>query len=175
MLSVLSKLKSILWDLKIEGEVRILLKKDTKQYRKRSLYTFSSASIIFKNVCFPINVPRMTERDSLFLYLRVQQLFWYSGTMIWYTVHCKLYDFQYRIRQKTVAWFLLPSKWWWGRGYFFRENILKKRLIFYECSMGGLRLFYGEGGSRYGHFYLKMKLVDFFLSFFFFFFFFFFC
>ena len=37
MLSVLSELKSISWDLKIEGEVRILLKKDTKQYRKKSL------------------------------------------------------------------------------------------------------------------------------------------
>ena len=53
MLSVLRKLKSILRDLKIEGKVRILLKKDTKQYRKRSLYAFSFENIIFKNVCFP--------------------------------------------------------------------------------------------------------------------------
>ena len=55
MLSVLSKLKSILSDLKIEGEVRILLKKDAKQYQKRSLHAFSFVNIIFKNMRFPIS------------------------------------------------------------------------------------------------------------------------
>ena len=69
MLSVLSKLKSILLDLKIEGEVRILLKKDTKQYRKRSLYAFSFAKFV-KNKRFPIYVPSMTESNPPFLYLR---------------------------------------------------------------------------------------------------------
>ena len=70
MLSVLSKLKSILWHLKIEREIRIFLKKDTKQYRKRSLYVLSFANIISKNVRFLIYVPRMTESNSLSLYLR---------------------------------------------------------------------------------------------------------
>ena len=45
-------------------------KKNTKQYQKRSLYVFFFANIIFKNVCFPIYVPRMTESNSSFLYLR---------------------------------------------------------------------------------------------------------
>ena len=84
MLSWLSKWKCILWDLKIEREVRILPKKDAKQYRKRSLYAFSFANIIFKNVFFPIYVPRMTGSNSPFLYLRIQQVFWYSdGTISW--------------------------------------------------------------------------------------------
>ena len=80
MLSVLSKLKTILWDLKIVGEVRILQKKkDTKQYGKRRLYAFSFANIIFKIVSFPIYVPRMTESNSLFLHLRNSEnvfIFW---------------------------------------------------------------------------------------------------
>ena len=71
MLSVLSKLKSVLWDFKIEEEVRILLKKDTTQYRKRSLYACFFEDIkILKNLRFPINVPRITESNSSFLYLR---------------------------------------------------------------------------------------------------------
>ena len=61
MLSVLSKLKNIVRDLKIEV---------TYQYREKSLYAFSFANIIFKNVRFPIYVPRMTESNLLFLYLR---------------------------------------------------------------------------------------------------------
>ena len=46
-------------------------------------------------------------------------------------------------------------------GIFLLENILKRGLIFYEGFMGGqgrvegLRFFLWEGGSRYGHFYLK--------------------
>ena len=45
-LSALSKLKSILWDLKIEGKVTSLLKKDTKQYRKKGLSAFFSVSLL---------------------------------------------------------------------------------------------------------------------------------
>ena len=48
----------------------MLLKKDAKQYRKRSLHAFSFANIIFKNVFFPIYVSSMTESKSPFLYLR---------------------------------------------------------------------------------------------------------
>ena len=54
MLSVLRKLKSILTDLKIEGEVKILLKKDTKQYGKRIFYAFSFANRFFKHLRFLI-------------------------------------------------------------------------------------------------------------------------
>ena len=70
MLSVLNKLKSILRDLKIEEEVRILLKKRHKTYWKRSLYAFSFAGIVFKHLPFPIYAPMMTESNLLFLYLR---------------------------------------------------------------------------------------------------------
>ena len=71
MLSLLSKLKRFLWNLKIEGEVRILLKNDTKQYQKKSLYAFSFANIIFKNVRFPIYVPRITETIRRFFILEI--------------------------------------------------------------------------------------------------------
>ena len=40
MLSVLNKLKSILRDLRIEEEVRILLKKDTKHIGKEAFMHF---------------------------------------------------------------------------------------------------------------------------------------
>ena len=90
MLSWLSKWKSILWDLKIEREVRILPKKDAKQYRKRSLYAFSFANIIFKNVLLPIYVPRMTGSNSPFLYLRNSAsvlIFWWNDIVnVWMNI-----------------------------------------------------------------------------------------
>ena len=46
-----------------------MLKEDTKQYQKRSLYAFPFANIIFNNVRYPIYVPRMTENHLPFLCL----------------------------------------------------------------------------------------------------------
>ena len=67
-------------------------------------------------------------------------------------------------------WFLLLPKWW-GR-IFLPQNILKRRLIFYDVFMGGqgrvggTKVFFIGRGSRYGHFYFKMRLVDFFFYYF---------
>ena len=67
-----------------------MLKEDTKQYQKRSLYAFPFAYIIFNNVRYPIYVPRMTENYSPFLcliYLATVLVFWlnervYSALLI---------------------------------------------------------------------------------------------
>ena len=65
----IEQIKKYFMRFKIEAEVRILLKKDTKQYQKRSLYSFPFANIIFNNVRYPIYVSRMTENHLPFLCL----------------------------------------------------------------------------------------------------------
>ena len=73
--SVLSKLKSILWDLKIEGEVRILLKKDKTISKKKSLCIFFRKYNLLKINAFLFMYKGWLKAVRRFFIVEIQQLF----------------------------------------------------------------------------------------------------
>ena len=87
-------------------EVRILLKKTKNNTGKEASMHFLLQIYFFKMYALLFMYKGWLKAICRFFILEIQQMFWYFGRTIWYSVHCQLYDYQKDCWIKVTQFFV---------------------------------------------------------------------